>query len=348
MSARRVLGLLVAAVLIIAFAIWVSSLRHLERATLSGDLVLPGLARAVNTVTTVRLQKAGDTHTTLKRQDGGWVVEERAWPADMSKVRRLLLDLGSLNVVEEKTRVPANYPQLGVEDLGPKATGTRVDVTGAARGWSLIVGKSSSAKSGYVRVLGREQSLLAAPLLAVEADPKQWLERTLVDLPAERVREIEERPEHAAAFKVARASKEEAHFSVAPLPKGRELSAPGAADSLAAALSGLTLDDVRKAGGVPAASRALFRTFDGLEIEASGRKDGPRSCLTLSARATDPAAQSQAQALNARWSGWEFDIPDYKYAAIFSSLEELLKPLPEKKPASGKKPTTAGPPAPTR
>ena len=48
-------------------------------------------------------------------------------PADTTKVRKLLLDLGALNIVEEKTRLPANYPQLGVEDVSsPKASGTAV------------------------------------------------------------------------------------------------------------------------------------------------------------------------------------------------------------------------------
>src|SRR2546430_12037173 len=30
-----------------------------------------------------------------------------------------------------------------------------------------------------------------------------------------------------------------------------------------------------------------------------------------------------------RLGGWEFEIPDYKYAAIFRPLEELLKKLPQ-------------------
>lgn len=342
MSVQRVAWLLAAGVLIIAFAIWVSSLRHLERATASGDLVLPGLERGVNGVTAVRLQKGADTRTTLKRTDGGWVVEERSWPAELARVRRLLLDLGSLNVVEEKTRLPANYPALGVEDPGPKASGTRVDVTSPARHWSLIVGKSSGAKSGYVRLVGQPQSLLAAPLLSVDADPKQWLERSLIDLPAERVREVEERPAQGAAFKATRAKKEEPHLGVAPVPKGRELTGSGAADALAAALSGLTLDDVAKAGTAPATAHAVFRTFDGLEVEASGRKDGTRPLLILAARATAPAAQQEAQTLNTHWNGWEFEVPDYKYAAIFSSLDELLKPLPEpKKPGKAKAPAPA-------
>lgn len=343
MSARRVAWLLLAALGVIGFAIWLSSLRHLERATLSGDLVLPGLEHAVNTVTEVRLRKSADTHATLKKEADGWSVAERGWPADLSRVRKLLLDLGALNVVEEKTHLAANYAQLGVEDVSsPKATGTRVDVVSPARSWGLIVGKASSAKSGYVRVANSEQSLLAAPALSVDADPKAWLERTLLDLPAERVREIEQRPLDVAPYTASRQKKEDVNFTLVPMPKGRELSSPGAASVLAAALSGLTLEDVAKAGSAAAApaSHAVLRTFDGLEIEASGRKDGTRSLISLSARATAPEAAAEAQRLQARLGGWEFDIPDYKYAAIFTPISDLLKPLPEpaKKPAKAARP----------
>jgi hypothetical protein len=346
MSARRVAWLLIAGIAVIAFAIWLSSLRHLERATLSGDLVLPGLEHSVNTVTEVRLRKGDGTLTTLQAGANGWQVAERSWPAQLAKVRKLLLDLGALNVVEEKTRMSANYPALGVEDVSSaKAAGVQVDVVSAGHTWGLIVGKPSGAKAGYVRVAGAAQSLLAAPLVAVDADPKSWLDQGLLDLPAERVREIEERPAEGAAFTATRQKKEDSHFSVTPLPKGRELSSPGAADSLGAALSSLTLEDVTKVTEAHApAGRAIFRTFDGLEVEASGRKDGTRALVRLAASATAPGAAEEAQKLNTRLGGWEFEIPDYKYAAIFSPVTDLLKPLPEpaKKPA--RTPKTGTPP----
>ncbi len=332
MNARRVTWLLLAGILVIAFAIWLSSLRHLERATLSGDLVLPGLEHGVNNVSEVRLRKADDTHVTLKKADtGGWFVGERDWPAQVSKVRKLLLDLGALNVVEEKTRLPANYPALGVEELSsPKASGTEITVISPAQKWTLIVGKPSGGKSGFVRVGAAEKSLLAAPLLMPSADLKSWLEPAVIDLPPERLREIEEHPAEGPAYGAARQKKDDAHFSVTALPKGRELNGPGAADSLAAALSGLTLEDVARAApaAAPASARAVFRTFDDLEVEASGRKDGAHSLVTLSARATAPGAQAEAQRLQAHLAGWEFEIPDYKYAAIFPPLTALLKPPP--------------------
>lgn len=349
MSARRVMWLLAAGIALVAFAIWLSSRRHLERDLAAGQLVLPGLEQNVNAVSSVSVRRGDDTHSTLRKDPGGWQVGERDWPADVGKVRKLVLDLGALNIVEEKTRLPANYPQLGVEDVSsPKAGGTLIELTAPAHRWALIIGKSSGAKSGYVRVAGTAQSLLAAPQLSVDADPKVWLAHDLIDLSVQRVREIEEQPPQGPSFKAARDKAQTADFSVSPLPKGRTLSSPGAADGLAGALSTLTLDDVRKGaapGGV-ALAHAIFRTFDGLEVELSGRKDDTHPLVAISARSTAPAAAAEAQTLAARCSGWEFEIPDYKYAQIFMPLEELLAKPPAPAPGSKGKPAKA-PAAPT-
>jgi hypothetical protein len=331
MNARRVAALLVAGLALVAFAMWIASQRHLERATLAGDLVLPDLEHHVNTVTEVGLRKADGTRTTLTKDSAGWSVGERGWPADPGKVRKLLLDLGALNIVEEKTRLPANYPQLGVQDVSsPKATGTRIEVISPGRTWALIIGKSSSAKSGYVRVANASQSLLAAPLLTVDADPKGWLDRALIDLAPERVRQVQERPSEGPGFSATRDRKEQTDFTVTPVPKGRELTGPGAADPISGSMSSLTFDDVGKAGAAAdrKAAHALFRTFDGLEVDVAGRKDGTRSLVTLSTRATAKQTEAEAHTHNARLGGWEFEIPDYKYAAIFRPLEDLLKKPP--------------------
>jgi hypothetical protein len=337
MTARRVAVLLAAGLAVIAFAMWVASTRHLQRATLSGDLVLPGLERSVNAVTEIDLAMGDGTRTSLKKDSAGWNVGERGWPADTPKLRKLVLDLGALNIVEEKTRLPANYPQLGVEDVSaPQAAGVRVDAIAPGKTWALIIGKSSSGKSGYVRVAGAPQSLLAAPMLTVDADPKSWLDHTLIDLGAERVHEVEERPIAAPAYTATRTKKDEPDFTVSPLPTGRVLTGPAAAEPIAAALGNLTLDDVQRAGVSVDTheAHALFRTFDGLEVNVAGHKDGARSLITIGASASGGEAQAEAQKLAARLSGWEFQIPEYRYAAIFKPLEELLRrpAEPAKKP----------------
>jgi Domain of unknown function (DUF4340) len=331
MTPRRVAILLGAGVVVVGFAIWVSSKRHLDRATLAGDLVMPGLERTLNTVTEIRLAKGDETHTTLKKDAADWVVAERDYPADSGKVRKFLLDLGSLNVVEEKTHNPANYPQLGVEDVtSPKAAGTRVDVVTPPKVYGLIIGKTSSAKSGYVRVPSSQLTLLAAPSLSVDGDPKRWLDHTLVDIPQERVKEVEVKPADGPGYTASRGKKEQTDFAVSNIPKGRELSSPVAADSIAGALGAMTLDDVHKAAaqGDPKISHAIFRTFDGLELDVAGHKDGTKTFVAITPRSTAKDTEAEAQKLTAQLQGWEYEIPSYKYETIFRPLEDLLKQLP--------------------
>jgi hypothetical protein len=334
MTPRRLTALFVAGLAIIVFAVWLSSTRHLERATTAGELVLPGMEQALNSITEVRLMKGDETHTTLKKGAADWTVDERGYPADSGKVRKLLLDLASLNVVEEKTRTPANYPQLGVEDVNsPKATGTKIDATTPGKTYSLIVGKSSSGKSGYVRVAGTEQSLLAAPSLSVDSDPKRWLDRTLLDVTQDRVKDFTIKPADGQGYSASRPSKDQQDFAVADIPKGRELSNPTAADPIAGSLGGLTLDDAQHAPSAPpdpkTLAHATFHTFDGLAIDLTGRKDGTRTLISVAATSSDKAAEAQAQSLVARTQGWEYEIPAYKYDAIFRPLDDLLKKPPE-------------------
>jgi hypothetical protein len=60
--------------------------------------------------------------------------------------------------------------------------------------------------------------------------------------------------------------------------------------------------------------------------------------VTISARSSAKDTADEAQKLQARCAGWEFEIPDYRYNTIFKPLEELLQkpPEPAKKPPAAK------------
>jgi len=94
--------------------------------------VMKALKAQLNNVTEVRISKGDGSKSTLRKQPTGWIVGEREYPADTTKVRKLLIDLSSLNTVEAKTSDPEKYSLLGVEDVNTStATGTRVEaVTG--------------------------------------------------------------------------------------------------------------------------------------------------------------------------------------------------------------------------
>lgn len=336
MTARRVTLLFAVGIVIVALAAWVSSRSQTGSDSIAGTAVLPGLQGALNDVTQVRITKAGNIHTTLDRQTTDWQVAERAYPADSGKLRKLLLDLGSLKAVERKTTIARNYPVLGVDDpTSPKSTGARIDIISPAKTWSLIVGTSKDANNVYVRVVNSPQSLLATPLVMVDADPKLWLDPTIIDIAQTRVSEVDEQLPKASPFSASRTNKTQTDFTVQGIPHGRELTGPDAADQMGGALSSLTLTDVQKPAAPPqgtALCHAVFKTFDGLEIDVSGYKQASNGYIDVSAHATARSADAEAQQINARVRGWEYVIPDYRYDQIFQSMDGLLKPLPVKKP----------------
>jgi hypothetical protein len=133
---------------------------------------------------------------------------------------------------------------------------------------------------------------------------------------------------------------------VTPIPKGRELADPAAAGSQVGALADLQLDDVRKAGTEAAVAHATYETRDGLSLMLSGIQNAEQRYLSIRVAASSPAAQAQARDLNGRLAGWEFEIPGYRYDAVFRPLAALLKPLPVPAGASAPARRSQGAPTP--
>jgi hypothetical protein len=361
MSSRRVIILFIAALLIIAGAVWLSSQRHLDRAVTAGQPVLPEMKKVLNEVTQVQLARADGTRTTLRKSGGDWIVTERDFAADAGRVRKLLLDVSALAVNEEKTSDPARYSTLSVEDVDVNAppppplenkdaydfnkpvAATRIDVTTPAKTWGVIIGKSSGAKSGYVRVTDAKQSFLASPRPDVETEPQRWLDHTIVDIPEARIQSVDVKPIKGSAYSVSRKKREDENFTVSNIPKGRKLSYEGVANSLASGLESVSLDDVQKktepvtaAGKTIEHTHATYRTFDGMTVEVDGRKeslpglkkDDPKVekfYIDLNASSKEKATEAEAHKLNARVTGREFEISSFKFEGMFKPMDDLLE-----------------------
>lgn len=353
MKGRSIAALLVAGVVVIALAFWSAARGPRESTPQSGGAkLLPALARSINSVAEVRLIKGDGTRTTLRKGPRYWVVVERDYPADSGHIRKLLLDLAELQTVEDKTRDPAHYGQLGVEDVSsPKASGTRIELVEPKSTVALILGKPSGTKSSYARVAGDPQSWLASPQVTADADPKRWLDNAIMDVPQARIREMAVQPGSGPAYTLSRNSPQQSDFTVSNIPKGRELLGAGSADAGATALTSLTLDDVRKLAAPGAGAQAhtvaspiaapanagpaqtTFRTFNGLTIVMAGHQEGDRHLIHIvSVQSMGPETRDEAQRLE-HFTGWEMEVPGYKYDVMFRPLEDLLR-KPEPKTAA--------------
>jgi Domain of unknown function (DUF4340) len=347
LSRQRLVVLLVLALAVTAGAIWLSSPRSAQRNPGHGTPVLPGLAARLDAVTSLRLVGAGSQPlVTLSRDDARWIVGEAGYPADPVRVRRLLVALGELQVLEPKTDDPARYPALAVEDVeDPKAQSLRLELGGLAEPVALIVGHAAAGRGAFVRVPGQRQALEARPALDVARAPRDWLARTIVDVAPARVQAVEVERSDAPAWRAVKAARDAAHFDVPGLPKGRELTSPGAADPAGNALGNLEFDEVRRAEPTPAHARpqrTLVRCFDGLIVTLEGRTDGEARWLTLAASFDaelaarfPPAAgqaapgadqvRAEAERITATARGWEYKLPPYRFDAIFRKRDELLR-----------------------
>ena len=109
----------------------------------TGERALPNLAPNPAALAWVRINR-GAMKANFAQIGGHWsVVEKGNYPADEAKVRRLLLGLADLTLVEAKTTRPELFPRLDVDDpSNGKATQVVVqDRQGQVVG-QLIVGKA--------------------------------------------------------------------------------------------------------------------------------------------------------------------------------------------------------------
>lgn len=359
MTSKKFLLLAAAAVAALAVALLLS---HQRSSTGEPrDVLYPGLKDDLKSVTAIRIFKAGDTRAIeLVQKDGQWSVTERAnYPADAGKVRKLLLAIAEAKPVEEKTSNPENYAALGVEDLsGPSATGSRVELEGTARPVNLIVGKAGGVKGTYVRRAGEPASWLINESIGASTTVHDWLRASVVDVTADRVQSVSVTLDGKSPYTAAKSSRADADFKLEGLPKGKEADA-FAVNGLASTLTGLTLADVSPAqefAGVKPSGKATVKTFDGLVVDLDGyAKDGKHYIAVKSAyeaalaerfrvatKTPEPAEGAAAEAVpapaaptesveasakstNDRLQGWVFEIPDYKYDAIFKPMDSLIK-----------------------
>ena len=374
MSRQRFIVLLAAALLAIFGALFLSSQRNLARDT-HGMPLLPSLANELNTVSELSLRKGSATAAvTIHKQGEQWIVPERAnYPADVPKLRKLLLALSDAKIREEKTSNPASYSVIGVEDPSlPGAAGTQIDVTAQDGKHAVIVGKSVGEGS-FVRRAGEKISYIVEPGISFETEPRFWIEPKLLDLPADKIQRIEVKPAGGPSYIVHRVAapgdnnKSTASasasasagagagasagagapaagpFALDGVPSGRKAADSPLLAPSPTAFSGLTADDVAAARDLDFSnpSIATLTLSDGNIVAFTGTTIGDKRWIQVT-HPTDAA-------LTARTAGRAFEIPSYRYDAIFRPLEQLLVPKEQKAPATNKKVTvpkkSAVPPA---
>ena len=293
---------------------------------------LQGLASEVRDVARIRLDSKSGTIDVVFKPDRGWIVASHDdYPASFEKVRETFVGLAAMQTVEPKTARPEWLHYL---DLTPPPNGDGIEIT-LQDGKSEDIGDPSGAVGLFVRRSNSKQSWLVRSVFTPKTTPIDWLDKHVIDIDTSKIQEADINPLNGPSYELRRDKPGDPDLKLTNLPKGREISYPGAADGIAGTLSNFTFDDVKPARDFDFAdghaARMVARTIDGLIVTLQAIKQGQDYWATVSADAVPgkSGAQRQARAIDSRASGWAYKLPPYKGQQIVTTLESLLKP-PEK------------------
>jgi hypothetical protein len=300
-----------------------------------GEPALPVLAAKLDAVASVEVRRAGLDLTFVRDGDNWLTAQKSNYPADAGKVRRMVLALADLSLVEPKTREPGLYPRLEVEDPGNgKSTLVTIKEKSGSDLARLIIGKKSYDRLGegndgvYVRQPGDRQSWLARGSLDFSDDMPNWLARHILDISDSRVAKVVLTQPDGAVLSLSRANAQ-AKFAVENPPKNAKYKSDTALGEPAMALETLDLDDVAPAARLPVpntgVTSASYTTFDGLRITAKLFQRDNKDWVAIAATGTGKTAD-EAKTIDGKVGHWVYAIPSYKAKMIETKLADLLEP----------------------
>lgn len=356
--------MLVVALVVFAGAWWFAGERRPATEVTRAEL-MPELLDSVNEVAAITLESGG-RKTRLEQDGNGWVVASSdRYPADVEQVKKLVLELASLRVLEVKTSDPEKHARLGL--AAPDSEGSTallVALTNAAGDAvaDILIGDEGKAgvnATRYVRRVGQDQSFLVAGELDYSVESREWMSTQIVDVQPERIVTVAVTPRGGEPYQLSRLLGEQGQLLLVDLPPDEEERSRATTESMGTFLSQLRFDDVRAAvavNGLEPKFTAHYQTREGVDIEVAGYTLDDEVWLAFSA-SHDPAlvvdderlpevpaaamimgpgaeqpeptryeGDAVAADLNARTSGWVYKVPSFKLSMLDRERSALTQP----------------------
>jgi len=315
--------------------------------------MFPSLQQAMESVASIHIETKAAAFNVVRDEKKHWILPDKSkYPADFNTVRKTVLGLAELDLVEQRTARSDWHDKLGLKLPKSGGSGTLVtlkDAKGEELA-SVVLGTSVEGASAggeqaiYVRHPNDAQTYVARGNFAPPTSEAQWLDKAFVELAHDRVKTAEMSPFKGRGYSVTRAKPQDENFQlVQPVPSGRMLRTPGEPNGIGNALLGISFDDVKPASELDFthAAHAAYLTFDGLRlnlrliekdnefwttVDVFADPGAAQQPATPASAALKPDIAKEVKELNATLAGWAFRIPRYKGALLTAPLDDLLVP----------------------
>ncbi|MDA1118358.1 MAG: DUF4340 domain-containing protein [Proteobacteria bacterium] len=305
-----------------------------------GQPILKGLQAA--SIAAIAIREPGAT-LTLQRKEQQWTIAERgAFPADIEKVRELVLKALELKVGQSEPIADADRARLNLDDKGTQLEFRGADGKPLAQ---LVIGRKffrrepenadrAPGDGRFVMLPGDPKTVhvVADPLAAASAKSANWISRA--GFAAEKVKTMEVSLAGGERWNIQRPD-DNADWKLSPLRAGEKLDVIRA-NSASYSLNSVELADVAAPGLQPAdsgldrpAATIVASTFDGLTYTVRlGKRAGDNVHASVAiagdANPGGPDAAERARKIAARLPG-EKALAAHTLLIAASKFEDILK-----------------------
>lgn len=338
---------LITVIVIIAASVFVNM-----RAPQSGKEKVPffpELASQLESINHISIKGySGAVH--LSRMNNIWTVDEfDGFPALPDKVKSAVLGAADLKINAPKTALPRLYHRLGVE--GPEVEDTTsllFTLKDAEQNKiiEMIVGKirlSSAAENTpglYVRRPDEKQSFLVDGVMDITTSKTDWIERSLMDIPAEAIKAIRVEHPDGDTYTLFKNEKGQEQFSLENLPEGKKLAPEIIIGRFGSFLEDIQINGARSKAKLSALENkinVLIHTFEGTVVDiVTFELDGTpyasfefRFDENLIPEGEDKDKIEGVKAfvanMNARTLNWWYEIQPFKYDVIKKRSESIIR-----------------------
>lgn len=288
--------------------------------------VLPGFEKAAGAAEAITIAtKDADYH--IVRTDRGWVLRDRGdYPVQRERLAQFTQGLATLMYVRPMTHDPAKLDRIGLGDPAKGGEGVAVQVQNGQGALlaNLVIGMTPTGV--YARQPDKSQAWAVKGDLPPMKDPAQWLDLAPLTIDPSQIVRVTIQPASGPAYVLVR-KRTGGDFSLeAPFDNFLVLT-PDGLNAAGAAFANLKPVDVAGAPAVqgPPAARVTALTSGGVSIEGELFALGERYWLKLVARGDTSAAQTAAQAINARAAAWAYGLSALDYADFAPPLSMLAR-----------------------
>lgn len=288
--------------------------------------LLPELAEQGSQIQRVELLDAQGLSVQAEQVDGKWLISsEGGYPADEEKLAELVQALVDAKRLQAKTRQPAHFHRLGLQELdAPESTVSQLTLQSASHSWQLLIGNTPASGHGrYVRFANDNQSWLIDQDISLPMAARDWMRQPILDLQNEQIASVARID--GSGWQISRDTAEQ-DFVLVNQPQGRELKYATVLNALVSNLLSINFEERLVMDEAfwqqPLQASMQVNTFDGEQIQLSLLELEDKHYVRFTAN------QSHAY-----WQGTTYQISGFSANQLAKQTEDFLAepPLPQNK-----------------